>query len=70
MIRFADGSPVPAEYLDRLTGAIDAAVDADPGEEHEPAPRQAVTPAGTAYLLPGFDPAPLEKGGATQHRMF
>lgn len=36
----------------------------------EPEPRQVVTPAGTAYLLPGFEPAPREKGGTYQGSLF
>ncbi len=35
-----------------------------------PEPLQAVTPAGTAYLLPGFEPAPRRKGGAIQGSLF
>lgn len=36
MTKFVDGSEVPQECLDRITGAINAAVDDDPGEESEP----------------------------------
>ena len=36
-----------------------------------PEPRQVVTPAGTAYLLPGIEPAPVaQKGGGYQGRLF
>ena len=36
-----------------------------------PAPRMASTPAGTAYLLPGFDPPGHDKGaGVVQPAMF
>ncbi len=42
----------------------------DPEPEPTPEPRQVVTPAGTTYLLPGFEPAPREKGGAMQTALF
>ena len=36
----------------------------------DPAPRQAVTAGGTAYLLPGIDPAPAKRGDADQLAIF
>lgn len=39
MIRFADGTPVPTDYLDRLTALVNAACDNDPGEDDEPTSR-------------------------------
>ena len=44
----------------------------DTADTYLPAePRQEVTPAGTAYLLPGIEPAPVaQKGGGYQGRLF
>lgn len=36
MIRFMDGTPVPADYLARLGALIDGACADDPGEANEP----------------------------------
>lgn len=31
-IKFVDGSPVPADYLEKVTGVVNVAIDDDPGE--------------------------------------
>ena len=47
-------------------GAVAIVATFGPEPDEAPAPRQAVTAAGVAWLLPGIEPAPRERGGATQ----
>ena len=61
-----------AVIADELRRDRPADVDA-PAPKPEPEPiaaRQAVTPSGTAWLLPGVDPAPARRGDADQLAIF
>lgn len=67
----AEVCEIQAQEAERLARYMKHGPIDDTEAEREPVrSRQQVTPSGTAWLLPGIEPAPIVKGEAAQQTLF